>query len=57
MKAIRQNETALQYASPRLQNDKKVVLKAMKRGGFVLQFASEKLKNDKKFIYYTDALS
>lgn len=38
--------TALQYASLRLRNDKKIVLEAVATNGFALQYASEYLRDD-----------
>ena len=43
-------EPKLKYLSAELQNDKKVVLKAVKRDGMALEFASVALQNDKEVV-------
>jgi hypothetical protein len=48
--AVGQDGWALQYASPKFQNDKEVVLKAVGKSGGSLQYASEELKNDKEVV-------
>ena len=47
---MRQNGLALQFASPRLQNDKQIVLAAVRQNGLALQFASASLQDDKEVV-------
>ena len=41
---------ALQYASPRLQDNAKIVMLALQHDGSALQFASPRLRNDYKTV-------
>ena len=50
LKAVKNNNWALNYASKELKNDKEVVLEAIKKSGHSLTFASEKLRDDKEFV-------
>ena len=44
------DNNALQYASDKIKNNEKIVLKSIKLNYTTLCFASDKLKNNKKFI-------
>ena len=50
MAAVKNNGSALQYASDELQADKEVVLMAVKQNGYAINYASEELKNDPEFM-------
>ena len=46
LEAVKQNGSALKYASEELKNDKEVVLEAVKQDGFALEYDSYELQND-----------
>ena len=50
--AVKKNEDALKYASPRLKDDKDIVLEAIKSSSVVsaLRYASPRLKDDKDVV-------
>ena len=50
LRAIKENYTALKYASINLQNDEEVVLEAVKIHGLAVEFASNDLRNTKEIV-------
>ncbi len=50
LEAVLQNPFALEFASPKFQNDRDIVLGAVRGDGRVLRFASDLLKNDTEIV-------
>ena len=47
---VKQNGFALEYASPALKNDPRIVVEAVKQTGTALHYASEALQNDWRIV-------
>eukprot|EP00913_Durusdinium_trenchii_P019625 g18449.t1 len=50
LQAVKSNGIALQYASPRLQDDLEVVLEAVAQSGHALEFASTTLRQERRVV-------
>jgi histidinol phosphatase-like PHP family hydrolase len=50
MEAVKQNGSALQYASEELRNDREVVLEAVKTDNYAFEDASDALKADREVV-------
>ena len=48
--ALEKNGYALEYASPRLQDDDEIVLAAVSNAGYALEYASPRLQDDDKIV-------
>lgn len=49
--AVSQNGRSLQYASPRIKNNKTIVLKAVQQDGTALKYASEDLRDNDEVVF------
>jgi hypothetical protein len=51
LEAVKNNGSALEFASNGFQNDKEIILEALKKNGAALEFTSKEFQNDKDFVF------
>ncbi len=50
LQAVKQNGSALKFASEELRNDREFILEAVKQNGYALECASKELQNDSEIV-------
>ena len=50
LEAVKNDGSALKYASENLKEDREIVLEAVKNDGSALEYASENLKEDREIV-------